>query len=153
MCLNARRRMSALRLARLHARTSVAALGVLGSVALSAAGCGGAEGPVEFTTRTDVGTLLESSYQACPQILALNAAPVVTAVGGEIELTANAALEEADELRYSYAWFAASGDFTNPSKRDTRYVCTKVGTQALSLFVTDGTCADELRVDVFCVDP
>ena len=145
--------MMAPRFAMPPTRTRVAALGVLAAVALSNLGCGAAEGPVEFTNETQVGTLLETSYQACPQVLALSAAPVATAVGGEIELTSNASLGQAEELRYSYAWFADSGNFTDPAQPDTRYVCSKVGTQALSLFVTDGSCADVLRVDVFCVDP
>ena len=127
--------------------------------ALCALGCGSAEHnaipPVpEADAGADSGaeTHVASAVNLCPHvdgsfITPQKIAPKVRAV---VAVTASDPDSTASDL--TFAWRATSGVFSASNKPVTDYECSKIGTQQLTVTVTDQPgCGVEFTINVECV--
>jgi hypothetical protein len=97
----------------------------------------------------------------CPVLDAYAATPVSVPVGGQISVTAAATdLDTTDDATPTFLWTATSGSFTSPTSATTKYTCTAVGMQTLTITigatsptVDVSTCADSRTTTVNCTQP
>jgi hypothetical protein len=97
----------------------------------------------------------------CPVLASYTATPLSVPVGGQITVTATATdLDTTDDGTPTFLWSATSGSFASPTSATTRYTCTAVGTQTLTIniggtspTVNLSTCADSRTTTVTCTQP
>lgn len=95
--------------------------------------------------------LVNGSINVCPQIEALDAAPLEVHVGGTIVLSADGTDADEGPSELTYAWSASSGELSKTDTADTTFTCTKAGSATISLVLSDGdTCPDKQTVTVEC---
>src|SRR5690606_704997 len=98
------------------------------------------------------GTLLvDGAINVCPQIEALDAAPLEVNVGGTIQLSAEGSDADEGPSELAYHWSTTSGDLSHTSSARTTVTCTSAGFATISLELNDGdTCPDKPTVTVEC---
>jgi hypothetical protein len=102
--------------------------------------------------RTTGAISVSATFNACPTLTSITAAPLVVDQGGTITVGATASdTDAADTL--SFIWSAPSGAFANPAQANTTYACSTPGIRALTVKVSDTKCEDTFNVDVTCVPP
>lgn len=87
----------------------------------------------------------------CPQIISWELAPLVTSVGGRVDLQASA-VSSADAGSVVVRWGAIRGHIDAPSP-NTTFTCLTGGNQAITLTATAGSCDAVEKFSVFCVPP
>ena len=77
--------------------------------------------------------------------------PLETSVGNDIDLSAVGVDEEHDPI--AYEWSSDSGIIDDETAKDTTYTCTDVGTDEITITITDDgePCEDSWTVPVKCV--
>jgi len=89
----------------------------------------------------------------CPSITSAVAAPMQTAVGGTIGVSATASDPEHGDA-VSYSWSPAAR-FASPNSAATSYSCTEAGRQILTLTIADShrptPCTANATLEVDCV--
>ncbi|MFW6067320.1 MAG: hypothetical protein ACOC97_03210 [Myxococcota bacterium] len=100
--------------------------------------------------------VINGEVNLCPIISSFSVAPLQTSVGNQIQLAAAGTDADADEVEIN--WEATGGMIADPSSGDTTYTCQEVGTQTLTLTVTDvdadlgaDECGDTQLITVECV--
>jgi len=102
-------------------------------------------------TTADGDLVVDGTFNYCPQITSLTVAPLSSGLGTPIVLTSTATDADADPV--TFAWTATAGTFANAAAASTTYVCTAVGSQTLTLTVSDGSgCTDTISANVTCVN-
>jgi hypothetical protein len=127
------------------------------------AACAGTSPPFDVTPGQPifVGLTLvcggdQPSSSRCPSLQSWGVAPVAaSAPAGSIDVGVVASSPDGSDP-LSYDWIATAGTFLDASAADTRYVCTTVGPQTLTLTVRDDgsspPCAATASFLVSCVD-
>lgn len=94
--------------------------------------------------------IVRGTFEQCPLLKSVSAAPDSVAVGDKIYLDAVASDPVGDPLKF--AWTATSGTFADASAATTTYTCTQAGTQTITAKVSkeDGSCSDSTSFDVTC---
>lgn len=94
--------------------------------------------------------IVRGTFEQCPLLKSISAAPDSVAVGDKIYLDAVAVDPDGDPT--SIAWTATSGTFADASAATTTYTCTQAGTQTITAKVSkaDGSCSDSTSFDVTC---
>ena len=87
---------------------------------------------------------------SCPEITLVFVAPLQTAVGDRIDLSAEATDPDGDVV--TYRWRGTGGTVAEPMAPNTTYTCKARGTQTLSIQVSDRRgCTKSEVVTVTCV--
>jgi hypothetical protein len=97
----------------------------------------------------------------CPVLASYTATPISVPVGGQIAVVAGATdLDTSDDATPTFLWTATSGSFASATSAATKYTCTAVGTQTLTITIgaTSPTadvssCADSRTTTVTCTQP
>jgi hypothetical protein len=104
------------------------------------------------TDGNDSSVMVGVTFNSCPNIAATTASPPEAPVGGMIMVTVAANdPDPADKL--TYAWTAPSGAFAMPGAPGTTYTCAAIGSQTLTVKVSDGQCVQPVMFDVICTGP
>ena len=92
---------------------------------------------------------INGSFDQCPLIKSVIAAPASAPVGGSISVSVVASDADGDSLMT--AWTATAGSFEDPAAASTHYVCSSAGMQMLTATATDPDgCDDSVSVQVTC---
>lgn len=109
------------------------------------AGCGDYFGTVELPNITPsisgnqpADLNAEISFNKCPEIRFVLAAPTDMKIGQSGSLLSQASDPEGDTI--AYTWTATSGEVADPSAPVTSYTCTESGDHFVVLSVVDATC-------------
>jgi hypothetical protein len=100
----------------------------------------------------DTTVTVNGTFNICPKVTSTTASPTTVAVGSSASLSALARDRDNDAI--SFAWSAASGTFSTPNAATTSYTCASVGTQVLTISVSDGpirNCTRSATVSISCV--
>jgi cysteine-rich repeat protein len=93
---------------------------------------------------------ISGTFNNCPAVTSLSAAPLTVSVGGVIAVSAAGAdLDAMDTV--TFAWSATGGSFASATSASTSYTCSVGGKQTLTVKVSDGKCDDSGTVEVNCV--
>lgn len=100
------------------------------------------------------GLRANGKFNICAQLAKTIVAPLATSVGSSIDVSAQAADAEGDDIEY--AWTATAGSFADASAAATTYACDVEGTQSVRVTVSDDGfeyCEESWTVQVACGDP
>lgn len=95
---------------------------------------------------------INGQFNVCPKVTSSSVSPLTVAVGSVTNISAAGSDRDNDPL--SFAWTAPSGTFSAPSAASGTYTCAAVGTQTLTVSVSDGPtrgCTRSRTVTVTCV--
>ena len=84
----------------------------------------------------------------CPALASYAVAPASAKIGDTVQLSSTAFAFESDPL--SFTWTSSSGVLGSTTTAVSSYTCVEVGTYAVTVEVSDGTCSDTASVDVTC---
>jgi len=104
------------------------------------------------TLTVDGNIAINGAFNICPKVTSTSVSPLTVQVGGFTTISAAATDRDNDAL--SFAWTAPTGTFSAPSAASSTYTCASVGTQTLTVSVTDGPargCTRSRTVTVTCV--
>jgi hypothetical protein len=124
---------------------------VLAAVAL-ASNCGSSDDDVipwcHHQTRSGALTI-DGALSACPAITSFAVAPQRISTGEVANLRGTAV--DLDSNNLSFSWAATAGTVADATLAETTYRCAGVGMVTLTFTVSDGTCQDDVDVEVDCV--
>lgn len=94
--------------------------------------------------------IVRGTFEQCPLLRSISAAPDSVMVGDKIYLNAVASDPVGDPILL--AWTGTSGTFADSSAATTTYTCTQAGTQTITARVSkgDGSCSDSTSFGVTC---
>jgi len=95
---------------------------------------------------------INGQFNVCPKVTSTSVSPVTVQIGSFTTISAAATDRDSDPL--SFAWTAPSGTFSAPGAASGTYTCTNVGTQTLTISVSDGPargCTRSKTTTVTCV--
>ncbi|HET6417863.1 MAG TPA: hypothetical protein VFG22_16320 [Polyangiales bacterium] len=99
------------------------------------------------------GVRVNGKLNICAELEKVIVAPLQTASGYALEVSANASDEEGDPVDYS--WTATGGSFGDASAAATVFTCGEASEEQITIEVSDDAfeyCADSWTIDVNCVD-
>ena len=99
------------------------------------------------------GVRVNGKLNICAELEKVIVAPLQTASGYALEVSANASDEEGDPVEYS--WTATGGSFGDASAAATVFTCGEASEEQITIEVSDDAfeyCADSWTIDVNCVD-
>lgn len=95
---------------------------------------------------------INGQFNVCPKVTSSSVSPLTVAVGSVTNISAAGSDRDNDPL--SFAWTAPSGTFSAPGAASGTYTCASVGTQTLTVSVSDGPtrgCTRSRTLSVTCV--
>jgi hypothetical protein len=97
-------------------------------------------------------THVASAVNLCPHVDGSYITPQKIAPNVSAVVAVNASDPDSPVPDLTFAWHATSGVFSASDKAVTSYQCSKVGTQELTVIVTDRPgCSVQLTISVECV--
>jgi hypothetical protein len=95
---------------------------------------------------------INGQFNVCPKVTSSSVTPLTVAIGSFTNITATASDRDGDPL--TFAWSAPSGTFSAPTAANGTYTCASIGTQTLTVSVSDGPargCTRSKTTTVTCV--